>query len=155
MGSLPLGRDFADSMVDDAVWPLRTSYSMHSMNKYSLALVRASFAGQMFSEPSSHSVVNELSDESNNGSGFVVDGTMAVVGHSPVIQLPFAGAFAWALIAVADGALIAFADGRCCAVRIIVVADGSVSAEALADSVRVRPTRLALAVVVVVVLHIV
>lgn len=147
MGSLPLGRDFADSMVDDAVWPLRTSYSMHSMNKYSLALGRASFAGQMFSEPSSHSVVNELSDESNNGSGFVVDGTMAVVGHSPVIQLPFAGAFAWALIAVADG--------RCCAVRIIVVADGSVSAEALADSVRVRPTRLALAVVVVVVLHIV
>lgn len=126
---------------------------MHSTNKYSLAWVRASFAGQMSSEPSSHSAVNERSDESNNGSGFVVDGTMAVAGRSPVIQRPFAGAFAWASIAVADGALIAVADGRCCAVRIVVVADGSVSAEALADSVRVRPTRLALAAVVV--LHIV
>lgn len=108
----------------------------------------------MFSEPSSHLVANELSDEWSNGFGFAVDGTMAAAMHSLVVQLPFAVAFAWALtlVAVVDAVVVA-ADGRCCAVRIVVVAAGLVSAEALADSVRVRRKRLALAAAVV--LHIV
>lgn len=95
-----------------------------------------------------------LWDEWNNGFGFAVDGTMAAAVHSLVIRLPFAAAFAWALtLAAVVGVVVAAADGRCCAVRIVVVAAGSVSAEALADSVRVRRKKLAVAAAVV--LHIV
>lgn len=62
-------------------------------------------------------MANGLSDESNNGFGFAVDGTVAAAVHLPVDRLEFVAASALAL----TFALAAAADDRYCAVHIVVV----------------------------------
>lgn len=160
MELLPLDRDF-DSMVDDAVLPHQTSYSMRLTSKCLMASVHASFVVQTFLELSLHSAENGLSDESNNDFVFVADGTMAVGAHLLVIrqlfvvEFAFAFAFALALALVAIDVAVEAADDRYCVVRIVVAAVDSVLAEALADNVHVQLKKLAVVIAAAVVLHIV